>query len=810
MKNANINTPDKASKILSINKTKRVGILIFIFGVALPLFTLLFEIVSGLCAAVSFDPIPSIWHMLILASVPIINACCFVALRRTNSCHSKILGQFNAFAIGVSLYYTILFLPIMPIGFLALALVGTGLIPLTPSISLIVSLILRKRLKLLASETSSPPIMHFWRGTILAIILLLVLNTPEILTFVGAKLAIRKTSCPQDIQFLRTYGNRNELLKFCFPSDKFFAPLEIINCSSRELGLEIPGTRKIKPKQGQWLYYRITGTPYNAVKPPDIRGLRGNSIGSMINGNDFDFGQGGDIVAARIRGLSLDKSQMEASINAYTAIAYIEWTMTFKNDSNVQREARSQLSLPPGSVVSRLTLWINGKECEAAYNERNQVKNAYKKVVRRQRDPVLATTSGKDSVMLQCFPVPPNGGIITTKVGITIPLTLESPTKALIRMPYFKERNFGVSAQSVHTLKMNHSAPKPSGDNTPQKYSEFLTTNNIISPYIIRITRAPSVTSAWTEDYNSQAGHIIIQEIIETKKSAPAHLVLVIDGSIRMDKYKKEIANFISSLPKNIGVAVIIASDEVITLCQLQNLTDESRQKTSNSLSKTIFAGGCDNEPALKRAFDIAIANPNTAVVWLHATQPIQFPNTQPLTNKSGSLNIFKLYDLQFGIGPNVIGRQLEELPCTEQVISFGNAKEDLQRLNRFLSENTAIYEHRRSRRLSETNTQAGKHASPHLARLWANEEICRLAATGETKDRTKAVLLAKTYQLVTPVSGAVVLETAEQYKESGLKPVDPDSVPTTATVPEPATWLLVITGGIILFLTRTRQRKHA
>jgi hypothetical protein len=53
-------------------------------------------------------------------------------------------------------------------------------------------------------------------------------------------------------------------------------------------------------------------------------------------------------------------------------------------------------------------------------------------------------------------------------------------------------------------------------------------------------------------------------------------------------------------------------------------------------------------------------------------------------------------------------------------------------------------------------------------------------------------------------VSGAVVLETKQQYDEAGLEPVPPGSVPT---IPEPETWLLIIVAlGVLAF--RLRKRK--
>ena len=67
-----------------------------------------------------------------------------------------------------------------------------------------------------------------------------------------------------------------------------------------------------------------------------------------------------------------------------------------------------------------------------------------------------------------------------------------------------------------------------------------------------------------------------------------------------------------------------------------------------------------------------------------------------------------------------------------------------------------------------------------------------------------EAVLLAARYQLVTPVSGAVVLETREQYEEAGLRPVEPGSVPT---IPEPEIVLLLLVAGALLTFAFFRHR---
>ena len=88
-------------------------------------------------------------------------------------------------------------------------------------------------------------------------------------------------------------------------------------------------------------------------------------------------------------------------------------------------------------MVSRLTLWIDGEEREAAFGGRSQVKTAYKETVQQRRDPVLVTTCGPDRVLVQCFPVPPGGGRMKLRLGITAPLVLTAADTGCLRFALF-------------------------------------------------------------------------------------------------------------------------------------------------------------------------------------------------------------------------------------------------------------------------------------------------------------------------------------------------------------------------------------
>ena len=125
----------------------------------------------------------------------------------------------------------------------------------------------------------------------------------------------------------------------------------------------------------------------------------------------FDGDHGGSVVGGRIKNLDLVSSRLDGSVSGADAIAYLEWTFELRNTGLLDRESRLQVALPPGGVVSRATLWVNGEEREAAYGGRGEVRAAYTKVaVQQRRDPLLVTTKGADRVLAQAFPVPRGGG----------------------------------------------------------------------------------------------------------------------------------------------------------------------------------------------------------------------------------------------------------------------------------------------------------------------------------------------------------------------------------------------------------------
>ena len=153
--------------------------------------------------------------------------------------------------------------------------------------------------------------------------------------------------------------------------------------------------------------------------------------------------------------------------------------------------------------------------------------------------------------------------------------------------------------------------------------------------------------------------------------------------------------------------------------------------------------------------------------------------------------------------------KQLDGIDEVRTVARTGFLGNDLENLFAQLAGRVKTLQFvRSSKKLDKHKQMSGVETSDHLARLWANDEVGRILAPRDESLTAEARSLAIQYQLVTPVTGAVVLETAEQYRASGLQPVNAGTVPT---IPEPGmVALLIVAGAFLIWLTYMKHRKQS
>jgi hypothetical protein len=769
---------------------------LLVFGVVLPLGTVVFEFLTGACAGGFFDPIPTLGHLVLVTFVPLVNLAVWIALYRGDHRWRTGLGWANGFAIGIASVYALLFLPVTPFAVIGIIVYGFGLVPLAPLFALVCACVLRRRLCCSAGEKASLP--GLWRGLALGVAALAVFTLPMIITKVGLQMA--SSDSPQEslrgIHWLRNWGQNEELLRVCYGR-------------VGRGGQMYSWGKSIKPEAARTIYYRVNGQPFNAVPPPKLYAgrVRWNLVEEEFS---WDNDQGGDAVAGRVRGLSLVTSRQDGVIYPEAAVAYLEWTLEFRNDSILQREARAQIALPPGAVVSRLTLWIDGEEREAAFGGRSQVKTAYKETVQQRRDPVLVTTCGPDRVLVQCFPVPPGGGRMKLRLGITAPLVLTAADTGCLPLPCFAERNFSIAEQLSHSVWVESSQPVESAGRKlkaePGKPGVFVLRGQIPDADLgsqlntVRARRPAEAKRAWTRDTRESEGSIIRQAIVETRANPPDRVILVVDGTQGMEAHYHAISAALAHLPANTEFALLLARDGCEKLVPLQKGSAELHARAA--LRKFHSIGGHDNLPALIRAWELAAQAKTGTVVWVHGPQPVAMDSAEELRQRfERSSNPPALLAVQTQPGPNRVLERLDGLKAVRAMLRLGDLGDDLTRLIKSWTNNAGTLEITRERvePAAAQGHPEGTETSMHLARLWAAEEVARLSAA---RHAAEAMRVAARYQLVTPVSGAVVLETQAQYQSAGLQPVPAESVPV---IPEPSGGVLLLI-GLLFFAARYRS----
>jgi hypothetical protein len=692
-------------------------------------------------------------------------------------------------AFGIAVYYALIYLPFSPIAAVGVIWFGLGLIPLTPLVTVAVTPWLRSTYRNRAGFDRLPGAWGFAGG----FGLLVLLQLPTAFTHYGlAKATDEEDSVRHHgVRVLRAVGDDEMLLRACYRS--------LIREADFDLVAQLAGGKRwINPEEAREIYYRVTGRPFNSVPAPSLYTRFGRWT-ELENEFTWDDALGGEAVAGRVKGLSLLSSRMDAITEPDAALTYCEWTMEFKNISSQAREARAQIALPPGGVVSRLTLWVNGEEREAAFGGRAQVRQAYQSVaVVQRRDPVLVTTCGPDRVLMQCFPVPTDGGVMKVRLGITAPLVLESRERGRFVWPRFLERNFRIGDEFKHALWMESPLPLTSSEPTattlrsstntfsvrlsPSETSLFNTASHVV------VQRAADVETVFTAA--DENGRVIRQTIREVSSDPPGRVVFVFDGSTGLRTHAADIAAGSTDLPAETEVAALVAEREgVSVLLTPQKASAEVMEDLRRRLRRVTFAGGQDNLPALEAGWDLAAASENGVLIWIHAPQPVLLSNGDGLRQRfERSATPPRFLELTVATGPDRIVEKLDGLPV-DHVPRLGSLREDLSGLTAQLTGKQSRFEFVRERVLAEAGTVSGKPASKHVERLWARDEVRRLAKARQREEATK---LAAKEQLVTPVTGAVVLETMQQFAQHGLTPVDASTVPA---VPEPGTWALIVLG---------------
>lgn len=785
--------------------------LIGILGVALPVFALMVELGEHMCSDFYVNPIPTIWHILLILVVPLANLMVWMMLETPlTGIRLKALGWLNGAAIGIAFFYTLVFIPLVPFGVVFILGMGIGFLPLAPLLSFLVAIWLRFKASSSFLGLVGYRLPGLLAGFLLGILILVGLGLPATITRTGLKMAASQKPETQKkgLALLERFGSEDMMIQSCYQRPISMGMMDPI-------GALLTSMHPVGSERAREIVFRVTGKPFTAFHRPDLS-IRG---GEFLREMESDPDQGEFFTGSLAKGISLVSSRMDGSVAPDAALGYLEWTLEFKNEVSWQQEARGQIFLPPGGVVSRLTLWVNGVEREAAFGSRTKTRQAYQQVVQRRRDPVLVTTSGKDRVAFQCFPVPPGGGIMKIRLGITFPLSLSTKDKAFLRLPYFAERNFKIDEILQHSVWVESKQPFENNSRVflteNPKPDLFALRGNLTNALldsatgVLCATRNPAMVTTWAPDLIAKDGSLIKQSITSAGVVPPQRVVVVLDGSVSMQARAGSISRVIHEIPDGIEMRLVHAGrDGVEVLEPGAASVGELRTQISEKIASFEYKGGSDNTEALYKAWDLASEKSGSVILWIHGPQPVLLRSVDLLIQRwERRPDGPRLLSLQVAPGPDKVMEKLDGVTQVSSVISEQDCTKDLRRILKQWGgqlETLQIYREKIASGSGEAN-QPGQEVSMHLVRLWARDQIEALNVTPTPQSTSQEISIASAYKLVTPHMGAVVLENDQQYQVAGLNVPDAQNIPT---IPEPQTWMLILVVLSLLAWAVIQQRR--
>lgn len=751
--------------------------LLLVGGVILPLGTFLIELLTHMCAEAFFDPMPTFAHQVLVLAVPAANFLLFGCVAGWWRTPWRLVAPIAGFSIGISAYFALVFVPLIPLALIAILFFGWGFLPLAPLLSFITAILLLTRVRSLARERRTVGGgLATLAGFAAAALFVGLLSFTAALT--DRALEQAASDDPRQrvrgLDTLRDWGDRERLLEACYRRRRHWFPGAQPFTSSTD----------VSPAVAQRVYYEVTGQPYDQARAPASVSRTADRV--------WDGNVGSSRVGPALQGLSLGESLMEVQVHGDAALAYTEWQMEFRNFSRLDREARAVVQLPPGGVVSRATLWIDGEEHEAAFGGRAQTTQAYRSVVNRRRDPLLVTTAGHDRILVQCFPVPV-GAQMRIRLGITQPLDADGEWASL-SVPTFMERNFAVPPDK-RFLRI-------AGDAELRDLAKGLKTvgggaRGSVAAETVRV----AAVRVWADamrvaDPLDRERAVIRQAIVTERLKPPSALTVVVDGSATLGPYAREIEGALTALRSGPRIRVLVAHDDT------HDVTGRP-----DSVANFAFVGGADNSLALARAIENAPTRERAAVIWIHGPQPLAPSGRTRLEAawRRAETNV-TLYDVPLAPGPNRVLEALESVGPVQHIRRESSLAMTLERIG--MAAMSAPHVGRRKLQRIGVRGFAPPESTPydtHLAALWANSRVLELLRDGDPTDKSEAVGLATAYRVVTPVSGAVVLENQRQYDQFGL---DNPNAPSSPNVPEPATWVLMALGLLALLAASRKGRR--
>jgi XrtN system VIT domain protein len=466
-------------------------------------------------------------------------------------------------------------------------------------------------------------------------------------------------------------------------------------------------------------------------------------------------------------------------------MAYTEKMLTIRNNSNWswgRQEAIYTFHLSEDSVVSSLSLWIDGKEAKSRLTTKARADSAYNEVVGiENRDPSVVHWQEGNTVSVRVFPCT-NAENRRFEIGITSPLSKQGDqliydnasfdgpdassaletmqvtcdgNAAALQLPaVFKQTGVGVyRADRTYQPGWQIAFKAPKLATTTFSFAD---TAYQVKDYTVKYE--PFVPDAVYLDINSSWSKEQLEQVWEKVKSKP---VYAYDDKL------------IALNEDNLH--------QVYDLLSKQNFSLFPVNEIKNPGKALLISQSTDSAPNLNDLDGSEFANELTT--YLKANRHIRLYNMGPqLSPYLKALKELRVFNYLQGT-PAALANLLDQ----------HRFKQDQENDETVVLDNAGLM-------IQKTLIVNTQQAPDHLLRLFAYNDLMRKVGGDFFNNRyvqPANIAEAEKAYIVSPVSSLIVLETQKDYERFGIEDnknsLKNASMKSSGAVPEPQEWLLII-----------------
>ncbi|MBX3149880.1 hypothetical protein KF728_07030 [Candidatus Obscuribacterales bacterium] len=736
------------------------GVFVLTLGVIIPGISLLSYGVFSLATSPPGNMLELVGKLLLLLIVPFFNFAVWSSVRKRYIAHPRVVGLMNGLALGLSGSWTLIWLASM--------FVTTG----APSCKLGWMLLLCASPALLFAATCLN--IELWRKT--------ETNISRITTtfsILGGLLALLFVLTPmgrsiyvQSLVSDAKNGSTEKQIESIASLRKLATDEDLRPSSSPTSGFAL--AEMLLPNRGfdaateldRNLYFRVTGKPFELSRSQSDEPHYNQNVGTEISG------------------LALAKSQLNGNISPASLSGDLNWTFVLHNSTGMDQEARAELEIPPGAVVSQATLWVDGNQREAIFASAGRASAAYEEIVNARRDPLLVKMTSDDKVLIRCFPVPGDGRDMKLRIGFKLPLSTTETKTACMQLPRILSSNFSqpkrhrFSLQSAEVLAEEIPGVACSKQSNGYVFNGILKINdNLKGMKSIKVRRPDAPLMVIVPDVTSPNKRYLVQQLRKVSAGAVRNLSIVIDMSDALKSDIEQIRHLLSSIPEKLNPIVYLVEEQPSKDFDTREIVPQPLQAALPKITKEAFIGGQDNRSYLREALEVAAERPGNAVLWIHGPQPISYAGMEK--QALDLVNPVRLYDLRMSPTvakvdsksdsikePNELLNSIDNDDVSNQLSIESVAIHSGEELKAFISrlDNGTTTVLQRSVTTAQPQTLTADPAiANQITALWARDEVSKLLNKDED---AAAVALGSTYRVVTPATGAIVFENDKQQRE--------------------------------------------